>query len=58
VKPYFIDIMGAKLWEKWASLPSPMALIIPSLVLYPIYWIWFKVSGGHSTGAYTYKSHD
>lgn len=50
--------LGGKWTEKLLSWPAPVSLAILPVILYVIYWIWFKVKGGNTTGAYTYKSHD
>src|SRR5262245_9785525 len=54
-----IEAFLGKNWtDKIMAWPAPVSLLIPPIALYILYWIWFKFKGGHSTGAYTYKSKD
>lgn len=58
MRPVFENVLGSNWTTKLMNMPAPLALLIPPVVLYVIYWIWFKIKGGNSTGAFTYKSHD
>ena len=57
-RPLMEAVLGTNWTQKLMALPAPVALLIPPIICYVIYWIIFTVKGGKSAGGFTYKSHD
>ena len=58
VKSFLRDAFSPKVADAFMNAPAPLSLLIFPLVLYVVYFIWFRLRGGHGSGAYIYKSHD
>jgi hypothetical protein len=52
------SLLPAGAWKDYAALASPVALLIPPILLYIAYRILFYIKGGRGSRAYIYKSHD
>lgn len=57
-KPFLNKLLTPEGVTKLMQWPMPFALLIPPVVLYLIYWVWFKIKGGHGAGRMIFRSHD
>lgn len=53
-------LLTPDIWRQVLEAPGPAVMLIPPVVIYTIYRIWFAIRGGKGAmgGGYTYKSHD
>lgn len=58
VRTHLKGFLGGVQTEQVMQAPGPLVLAVLPVVLYLIYWIWFKANGGQRAGKFTFKSHD
>ncbi len=51
-------VFGASNGEAIMDTMAPVVLVIPPIVLYAIYRLWFAAKGGHGAGRIIFRSHD
>lgn len=52
------SLLPAGAWKDYAELASPVALLLPPILLYIAYRVLFYIKGGRGSRAFMYKSHD